>query len=326
MPYVKPTNVNAFIDVLAARVHEAIYADSFIQNNSSTPADKAITYNQGDTMRITRDPQFTVNDAVDGSGKTYQHPVQGADTLTLREFREIPVDLSTTQNAIEISSLSVDRYANAITQALRIDVEKTLLQAILDDPTYTTANEVGAIGTALNNKAMATLGNKIKTTTGQTSLADYICILSNKHVLDLNLDTGMNADATGTANTAVTQGLLQPRFGFGTMYESALLPTNTEADSVSGTGTDIISMCYKRSNVLLAFADLKAPQDPGTISRVVRIGNFSFRIRISGNMNLNQDMAMVIDTLYGVKVLQTPITTKTNTLNPLVFPILGGVA
>lgn len=291
---------------------------NFITNVDSV--DKGRSFTQGNTCNIVLDPTFTATDAVDGSGKTYQRATQNKISITLDHFKEVPAVYTDLDSVIANPSLTIQRYAPRMADALSEVMEKTILLEALNDADVPAGNEVGDANNAIDEDVFLELDEKFAEA-GISDAEDKIVFLTPRHYRQALKIARLTQNDTSGAGDAIRTAKLRDAYGL-SIYRSTYLPTSTALDNVTGTGTNKVSMAFTKQSLLLATRALSQTNFGGVPKKTVSKDGYSLRVKMFEDGDKNE-YRIVADVLFGTKVVKRP---SSNGDQVTVFPILGGTA
>jgi hypothetical protein len=276
----------------------------------------------GNTVRFLRAPKGTLRDATDLSGKTYDTPTQLFDELSLNYFREVNFQYGSLDETIGQNEITIDQYAVSGAAQMGNDIEKNTMLEVLDDPTIPAGNILGSLTTQVNEALFATLAQKFEEQ--NIPEGERIVVLSPKHYYEAvrNVEAFKSQDFVerGTVSTGKLPVML---YGM-KVYLSNQLPAYDDLTSVGGTDTNEASVAFWSQAVKFSMAGLPAPLVSGaTLYALENIDGYVVRSRAWDDNNLNAKR-LVMDCIYGVKVVENP-TTKGSTNVKAIYPIEGGI-
>ena len=276
----------------------------------------------GNTVRVLRDPKGTLRDAQDLAGKTYDTPTQLFDEVTLDYFREVNFQFGSLDETIGTNQITIDRYPVSGATQIGNDIESNVMQDILDDANIPAGNEIGVVGQEINEALFIEISKRMDI--DNVPEEQRVIILSPTHYAEaLKNVTAFKSNDFVARGTVQTGRLPVELYGV-RVYKSNLLPSNDNLASVTGTDTNQVSVAFWRGAILFTMAMLPAPAVSGaTLYAQESVDGYIVRARAWDDNNLNAKR-LVMDSLYGVKVVQNPSTTSvTNTT--AAYPILGGI-
>lgn len=313
---------NSFVTDISLTTSELLGARNILPEILA-PVQDLRSSGTGNTVRVLRDPKGTLRDAQDLSGKTYDTPTQLFDEVTLDYFREVNFQFGSLDETIGTNQITIDRYPVSGATQIGNDIESNVMQDILDDPNIPAGNELGTVGVEVNEALFIELAKRMDI--DNVPEANRVVILSPTHYAQALKNVTAFKSNDFIARGSVQTGKLPVELYGVRVYKSNLLPGNDNLASVTGTDTNQVSIGFWTGSILFTMAALPAPAVAGaTLYAQESVDGYMVRARAWDDNNLNAKR-LVMDALYGVKVVQNPTTTAvTNTTAG--YPILGGIA
>jgi hypothetical protein len=313
---------NSYVDAISLRTSELL-AGNFILSSILAPLQDLRPNGIGDSVRVLRDPKGTVRDVADdtSTANSFDTPTQLYDTVTLNYYRTVEFGWGQKDQIIANPEITINRYASAGEKQISGDITAKTLLDIANDPDVPAGNEIGAVGTAMNIKALSEIDKRFFD--NGTAEGDRYLLLSSKHYQDLiNNTTLQSSDFVPVG--AVESGVLAAKLFGLTIFRTQYLATNDNLSSVTGTDTNQVSLAFDRSAIGFTMSPIIAP-DASNIDFSSEVVN-GFTVGVYRSFDFSKRLNVLgMDALYGVKVFSNPSLHSTNPVVN-VFPVLGGVA
>lgn len=285
----------------------------------------------GNTIRYHRAPKGTIQNAADGSSKTYATPVGGTDELVLNFYKELPLEAGDLDFTIADPEMAISaagkanmaRYAESAAKQLSTQIDTDILEAWLDDSNIGDATVVGDPTVTLNDQAF----RDIRTTLikNGVDLSDIMILLSPDHTSEaMGLDVFRNADFN-TARPQINGQFPLNVYGMSVYQDIVNLPNTNDVPSISGSSTtNFVSMAISRNAGKFVMPAIVTPSQNNAAIATSNAGGISLRLKTWYDPDLNTSR-LVVDALYGGKLCkEATVQSATDVVNCV--PLLGGVA
>jgi hypothetical protein len=331
---INPTATTTFNEIIVEKTTELLRGrlatGSLIANAVSDMGAR-----QGNTIRYHRSPKGTVQNAVDGTTKTYATPVGAYDELVLEYYKEIPLEAGDLEFTIagtgaflsEGAGVNANKYAMVAAEGLAKQIDVDVLERILDDSNIGDATVVGFPETALNDKAFRTIR---KTLVKQgVDINKIVILLTPDHSAEaMGIDVFRSADYVGEGDARRVQinGQLPLNvYGMAVYMDIVNLPNTNSVPSISGSSTtQFVSMAMSIDAVKFVMPMLATPANNNATISASNVDGLSVRVKTWYDPDLNT-FRVVTDALYGAKTLKTAsLQSATDVVS--IVPLLGGEA
>lgn len=311
---------NSYVDAISLRTSELL-AGNFLLGSILSPIEDMRPNGVGNSVRVYRDPKGTVRDVVDDTSNTntFDSPTQNYDTVTLNYYRTVEFGWGQKDQIIANAPITIEKYAVSGAKQITGDIESKTLLDIANDADVPAGNEVGAVGTPMNVKALSEIDKRFFD--NGVMEGDRYLILSSKHYQDLiNTSTLQSSDFVPVG--AVTSGVLAARLFGLTILRSQFLATNDNLSSVTGTDTNQVSLAFDKNAIGFTMSPIQAPASSNADFSSEVVNGFSVGVYKDFDFSRRLN-TLAMDTLFGVKVFSNPTILGTNPVVN-VFPVLGG--
>jgi hypothetical protein len=283
----------------------------------------------GNTVRYHRAPKGTVQNASDGSSKTYATTAGSTDELVLNYFKEVPFEAGDLDYTIANPEHAVSQYGPSAALQLANQINTDVLEEFLDDSNIGDATVVGAEDVDLNEEAMA----EVMQTFIEFGIdpSEVVILLNPKHSKDLVLtDVFRNADYIGENDARAVQinGRL-PKDIYGMAVYTGIqgLPVTNDVPSISGSSSTLkVSIAMTPVGGKFVMKPINTPSfaSNNVLFGTSNIQGLSLRVKQWHDPDLNTSR-IVVDALYGAKTLKQATVHNSSDIVPLI-PLIGGVS
>lgn len=282
----------------------------------------------GNTIKYHRAPKATVQNASDGSAKTYATPVGSTDELTLNFYKEAPLsngDLNLTITETDTySGPELQKYADSASKVLATQIDQDVLEKILDDPNIGDASVIGNPSNDLNDNAFRQL-SKDMVIKGQ-NLDDVFILLNPEHTAQaMGLDVFRQADYN-SAKPQIDGNLPLRVYGMNIYTNIVNLPKGSATEYISGSSaSEKVSVALTPESGKFVMPRLQTPSFASNNANIATssVDGLNLRLRSWYDPSINTSR-LVVDGIYGAAALKQA-TTQGSDVVPATI-LLGGTS